>query len=294
MLTSGDEIDIKEGRHPIIEQSIGRDNFVPNDAYLCNRDNQLVILTGPNMSGKSTYLRQVALIVLMTQIGSFVPADSASIGIVDRIFTRIGAQEDLAAGQSTFMVEMTEAANILNNATARSFIILDEIGRGTSTYDGLSIAWAVVEYVHNHPDMGTKTIFATHYHELVDLAGILPRVKNLNVAVAEEGDGVIFLHKIVPGGTGRSYGIHVAQLAGLPKSVIARAQEVLAELENKSPRRSGASAGKAALQIPLFAKGSALADEITRLDIDSLSPLEAITKLYELKRMAQDSRDSAP
>ncbi len=291
VLTSGDEIDIRGGRHPIIEQSIGRDNFVPNDAYLCNRDSQLIILTGPNMSGKSTYLRQVALTILMAQMGSFVPADSASIGIVDRIFTRIGAQEDLAAGQSTFMVEMTEAANILNNATPRSFIILDEIGRGTSTYDGLSIAWSVVEYIHNHPDLGTKTIFATHYHELVDLAGILPRVKNLNVAVAEEGDGVIFLHKIVPGGTGRSYGIHVAQLAGLPKLVIARAQEVLAELESKSPKRSSVSAGKSALQIPLFAKGSALADEIARLDIDSLSPLEAITKLYELRHMAQDNEE---
>ena len=291
-VTSGDAIDIKGGRHPIVEQSIGQDNFVPNDAYLCNRDNQLIILTGPNMSGKSTYLRQVALIILLAQIGSFVPADSADIGIIDRIFTRIGAQEDLAAGQSTFMVEMTEAANILNNATPRSFIILDEIGRGTSTYDGLSIAWAVVEFIHNHPELGTKTIFATHYHELVDLAGILPRVKNFNVAVAEEGDRVIFLHKIVPGGTGRSYGIHVAQLAGLPKSVIVRAQEVLAELESKAPKRGRVPARKAAQQIPLFAKGSALADEIARLDVDSMSPLEAITKLYELKRMAKDGRES--
>jgi len=292
MLTSGDAIDIKGGRHPIVEQSIGRGNFVPNDAYLCNRDNQLIVLTGPNMSGKSTYLRQVALIILLAQIGSFVPADSADIGIVDRIFTRIGAQEDLAAGQSTFMVEMTEAANILNNASQHSFIILDEIGRGTSTYDGLSIAWAVVEFIHNHPELGTKTIFATHYHELVDLAGILPRVKNFNVAVAEEGDRVIFLHRIVPGGTGRSYGIHVAQLAGLPKSVIARAQEVLAELESHAARRSRAPTRKTALQIPLLAKGSALAEEIARLDIDSMSPLEAITKLYELKRMAKDNEDS--
>jgi DNA mismatch repair protein MutS len=291
-LTSGDGIDIKGGRHPIVEQSIGRDNFVPNDAYLSNRDNQLIILTGPNMSGKSTYLRQVALIILLAQIGSFVPADSADIGFVDRIFTRIGAQEDLAAGQSTFMVEMTEAANILNNATARSFIILDEIGRGTSTYDGLSIAWAVAEFIHNHPELGTKTIFATHYHELVDLAGILPRVKNFNVAVADEGDRVIFLHKIVPGGTGRSYGIHVAQLAGLPKSVIVRAQEVLAELESHATKKGRVVARKEALQIPLFAKASALADEIARLDIDSMSPLEAITKLYELRQMAKDGRDS--
>jgi len=291
-LTNEDIIDIKGGRHPIVEQSIGRDDFVPNDAYLCNRDNQLVILTGPNMSGKSTYLRQVALIILLAQIGSFVPADSASIGIIDRIFTRIGAQEDLAAGQSTFMVEMTEAANILNNATSRSFIILDEIGRGTSTYDGLSIAWAVAEFIHNHPDLGTKTIFATHYHELVDLAGILPRVKNFNVAVAEEGDRVVFLHKIVPGGTGRSYGIHVAELAGLPRSVIARAQEVLAELESHASQKGKVSGRKASLQIPLFPKDSRLADEITQLDVDSMSPLEAITKLYELKRMARENKDS--
>ena len=292
-LSSDDAIDIKGGRHPIVEHNIGRDSFVPNDACICNRDNQLIILTGPNMSGKSTYLRQVALIILLAQIGSFVPADSANIGIVDRIFTRIGAQEDLAAGQSTFMVEMTEAANILNNATPRSFIILDEIGRGTSTYDGLSIAWAVVEFIHNHPDLGTKTIFATHYHELVDLAGILPRVKNFNVAVAEEGDRVIFLHKIVPGGTDRSYGIHVAQLAGLPKSVISRAQEVLAGLESHAAKNGKASVRKAPLQIPLFAKGSALADKITRLEIDSMSPLEAITKLYELKRMAEDDKGRA-
>jgi DNA mismatch repair protein MutS len=293
-LTNDDVIDIKGGRHPIVEQSIGSDNFVPNDAYLCNRDNQLIILTGPNMSGKSTYLRQVALIILLAQIGSFISADSANIGIVDRIFTRIGAQEDLAAGQSTFMVEMTEAANILNNATPRSFIILDEIGRGTSTYDGLSIAWAVAEFIHNHPDLGTKTLFATHYHELVDLAGILPRVKNFNVAVAEEGDKVIFLHKIVPGGTDRSYGIHVAQLAGLPKSVIVRAQEVLAELESHASKKSKIPRSKAPLQIPLFPKGSLLADEIARLDVDSMSPLEAITKLYELKRMTQENKDSPP
>jgi len=293
-LTNDDVIDIKGGRHPIVEHSIGRDSFVPNDAYLCRRENQLIILTGPNMSGKSTYLRQVALIILLAQIGSFVPADSANIGIVDRIFTRIGAQEDLAAGQSTFMVEMTEAANILNNATPHSFIILDEIGRGTSTYDGLSIAWAVAEFIHNHPEFGTKTIFATHYHELVDLARILPRVKNFNVAVAEEGDKVVFLHKIIPGGSDRSYGIHVAQLAGLPKSVIIRAQEVLAELESRAPKTNKAPHHKAQLQIPLFSKGSLLADEITRLDIDSMSPLEAINKLYELKRMAQENKDSVP
>ncbi len=293
-LSDEDIIDIKGGRHPIVEQSIGSDNFIPNDAYLCNKDNQLIILTGPNMSGKSTYLRQVALIILVAQIGSFVPADSANVGIVDRIFTRIGAQEDLAAGQSTFMVEMTEAANILNNATPRSFIILDEIGRGTSTYDGLSIAWAVAEFIHNHPELGAKTLFATHYHELVDLAHILPRVKNFNVAVAEEGDKVIFLHRIIPGGTDRSYGIHVAQLAGLPKSVIVRAQEVLAELESHAAQKGKVPQRKASPQIPLFTKDSLLADEIARLDIDSMSPLEAITRLYELKRMAQENKGSPP
>lgn len=293
-LTDEDVIDVKGGRHPVVEQAIGRDSFVPNDTYLCNRHNQLIILTGPNMSGKSTYLRQVALIVLMAQIGSFVPASSATIGIVDRIFTRIGAQEDLAAGQSTFMVEMTEAANILNNATPRSFIILDEIGRGTSTYDGVSIAWAVAEFIHNHPALGTKTLFATHYHELVNLADILPRVKNFNVAVAEEGDKVIFLHKIGPGGTDRSYGIHVAQLAGLPKSVVVRAQEVLGELESHASRKSKAPHRQAPLQIPLFEKDSHLADAVARLDIDSMSPLEAITKLYELKRVAQQNKDSPP
>lgn len=292
-LSNDDVIDIRGGRHPIVEKNIGRDNFIPNDTYLCNRDTQLVILTGPNMSGKSTYLRQVALIILLAQIGSFVPADSASTAIVDRIFTRIGAQEDLAAGQSTFMVEMTEAANILNNATPRSFIILDEIGRGTSTYDGLSIAWAVAEFIHNHPELGTKTLFATHYHELVNLAGILPRVKNFNVAVAEEGDKVIFLHKIVPGGTDRSYGIHVAQLAGLPKSVIVRAQEVLAGLEGNPSMRKKVPHRRTSGQIPLFSKGAAMAEEVARLDIDSMSPLEAITKLYELQRMAQEDKDSA-
>jgi len=293
-LNNDDIIDIKGGRHPIVEQSIGSDNFVPNDTYLCNDNTQLIILTGPNMSGKSTYLRQVALIILLAQIGSFVPADSVNVGIVDRIFTRIGAQEDLAAGQSTFMVEMTEAANILNNATTRSFIILDEIGRGTSTYDGLSIAWAVAEFLHNHPELGAKTLFATHYHELVDLADILPRVHNFNVAVVEEGGKVIFLHKIVPGGTDRSYGIHVAQLAGLPRSVITRAQEVLAELEGHPSRKGKVSRQKASLQIPLFPKDSILADEIGRLDIDSMSPLEAITKLYELKRIAHENKDVPP
>ena len=284
ILTTEDAIHIKAGRHPMVERSVGSDNFIPNDTYLSNNDNQFIVLTGPNMSGKSTYLRQVALVVLMAQIGSFVPAESATVSIVDRIFTRIGAQEDLAAGQSTFMVEMTETANILHNATPRSLLILDEIGRGTSTYDGLSIAWAVAEFIHNYPRIGSKTLFATHYHELVNLANILPRVKNFNVAVTEEGDKVIFLHKVISGGADRSYGIHVAQLAGLPKSVTNRAQEVLAELEKHASKEAKIPRRKAQ-QMPLFFENSLLVSEIAKLDIDSISPLEAITKLYELKRM---------
>ncbi len=290
-LTTGDAIDIKGGRHPIVEGAIGSDHFIPNDTHLSNQDDQLIILTGPNMSGKSTYLRQVALIILLAQVGSFVPAESAPIGIVDRIFTRIGAQEDLAAGQSTFMVEMTETANILHNATPRSFIILDEIGRGTSTYDGLSIAWAVAEFIHSHPALGAKTLFATHYHELVDLANILPRVKVLNVAVAEEGDKVIFLHKIVSGAADRSYGIHVAQLAGLPRTVISRAQEVLEGLEGDHISRKSPSSRRQAQvqQMPLFSEKSLLAEEVAQLDLDSMSPLEALNKLYELKSIARDN-----
>ena len=276
-----------------MERSLGGDGFVPNDTYLCNKDTQLIILTGPNMSGKSTYLKQVALIVLLAQIGSFIPADSATIGIVDRIFTRIGAQEDLAAGQSTFMVEMVEAANILNNATSQSLVILDEIGRGTSTYDGLSIAWAVAEFIHNHPRLRSKTLFATHYHELVELSSLLPRVKNFNVAVAEEEGKVIFLRKVVPGGVDKSYGIHVAQLAGLPMSVVHRAQEVLATLEEGQPRQKQYKVARpkreAPPQLPLFGDKSPLIDEISQLDVDSMSPLEAITKLYELKRKAKEA-----
>ncbi len=292
-LTTEDAISIKGGRHPVVERNLGSDGFIANDSYLCNQDTQLIILTGPNMSGKSTYLKQVALIVLLAQIGSFVPAESATIGIVDRIFTRIGAQEDLAAGQSTFMVEMVEAANILNNATAKSLIILDEIGRGTSTYDGLSIAWAVAEFIHNHPRLRAKTLFATHYHELVELAGILPRVKNFNVAVTEEEGKVIFLRKVVPGGADKSYGIHVAKLAGLPASVVHRAEEVLAGLEDgqsETKRRQTVRPKKEPPpQLALFGEKSPLIDEISRLDIDSMSPLEAITRLYELKRKAKEA-----
>jgi DNA mismatch repair protein MutS len=293
VLNTGTAIVIREGRHPVVERSLGFDGFVPNDTYLCSDDTQIVVLTGPNMSGKSTYLKQVALIVLLAQIGSFVPAESAMIGIVDRIFTRIGAQEDLVAGQSTFMVEMIETANILNNATSKSLVILDEIGRGTSTYDGLSIAWAVVEFIHNHPGLKAKTLFATHYHEMVELANFLPRVKNFNVAVVEEGGKVIFLRKVVPGGADKSYGIHVGQLAGLPKTVIRRAQEILVQLEGEQARlrrsqdiRGGKDVSR---QLHLFDNNAALIREIVQLDVDSMTPLEAIAKLYELKRKAQEA-----
>ena len=295
-LTTDNEVIISQGRHPVVERSLTDTSFVPNDTYLSNDDAQLIVLTGPNMSGKSTYLRQVALIVLLAQTGSFVPATSATIGLVDRIFTRIGAREDIAAGQSTFMVEMVETANILNNATPRSLIILDEIGRGTSTYDGLSIARAVAEYIHSYPRLGAKTLFATHYHELVELASFLPRVKNFNVAVTEEGGEVIFLYKIVPGGVDKSYGIHVAQLAGLPKSVVHRAREVLVELEEDSGKALGKRSAKGRRrpkeavpqQLPLLGQKSPLWEELEKLDIDSLTPLEAITKLYELQKKARE------
>jgi len=291
-LNNDNKIIITQGRHPVVERNPDI-SFVPNDAYLSNDDTQLIVLTGPNMSGKSTYLRQVALIVLLAQMGSFVPASSATMGLVDRVFTRIGAGEDIAAGQSTFMVEMVETANILNNATPRSLIILDEIGRGTSTYDGLAIARAVVEYIHNYSKLGAKTLFATHYHELIEMASFLPRVKNFNVSVIEERGKVIFLYKIVPGGVDRSYGIHVAQLAGLPKSVVQRAQAVLAELEDstKAPAKRPARSRRQAVvsqQLPLFAPKSPLIEEFKKLDIDSLSPLEAINKLYELRKKAKE------
>ncbi len=292
-LTTDNAIVIKEGRHPVVERSLVEASFVPNDTYLANDDAQLMVLTGPNMSGKSTYLRQVALIVLLAQIGSFVPATSATIGLVDRIFTRIGAREDIAAGQSTFMVEMAETANILNNATPRSLIILDEIGRGTSTYDGLAIARAVAEYIHSSPRLGAKTLFATHYHEMVELAGFLPRVKNFNVAVSEEGGEVTFLYRIIPGGVDRSYGIHVGKLAGLPKSVVRRAQEVLTELEEGSraaaksaPRRRQKK--ETSVQLAFFGPKPPVVEELEQLDIESLTPLQALTKLYELQKKVRE------
>ena len=239
MMTDGDGIRIREGRHPVVEQMPDAERFVPNDTRLDGTDSQLIIITGPNMAGKSTYIRQVALLVIMAQVGSFVPAAEAEIGLVDRVFTRVGASDDLARGRSTFMVEMQETANILNNATPRSLIVLDEIGRGTSTFDGISIAWAVAEYLHNNPRVKAKTLFATHYHELTDLARTLPGVKNYNVLVRETGDRVVFLRKIVPGGSDKSYGIQVARLAGLPSDVIERSKEILANLEEGELGESG-------------------------------------------------------
>ena len=281
-ITTDTILEIVDGRHPVVERSLRSERFVPNDAIF--EEGEIVrLITGPNMSGKSTFLRQVALITLMAQMGSFVPASRARIGLVDRIFTRIGAQDEIHAGQSTFMVEMIEAANILNHATTRSLLVLDEIGRGTSTYDGLSIAWAVVEYIHNHPRLRARTLFATHYHELTQLSDLLPGVRNYNVAVSETEDGVVFLHKIVPGGTDRSYGIHVAQLAGLPRPVIVRASEILHQLE--------ASSGKAVRinpnlveQLTLFPETNPLLAELKELDVNALSPIEALNRLYEWQR----------
>ncbi len=279
---AGNEIEIREGRHPVVEHSLNGKRYVPNDVIF--EESEIVrVITGPNMAGKSTYLRQTALIVLMAQIGSFVPADAARIGLVDRIFTRIGAQDEIHAGQSTFMVEMIEAANILHHATPRSLLILDEIGRGTSTYDGLSIAWGMIEYIHNHPHLRAKTLFATHYHELTQLAELLPGVRNYNVAVSEADNKVVFLHKIVPGGADRSYGIHVAQLAGLPSPVIQRANEIMAELEKTSGRAVKIDP-HAAQQAMLFPESSPLLDELKELDINSLSPIEALNKLFEWQR----------
>ena len=297
-LTGNGDLHITGGRHPVVELTMREQPFVPNDVHL-TAEEKILIITGPNMSGKSTFIRQVALIVLMAQIGSFVPADQATIGLVDRIFTRIGAQDEISAGHSTFMVEMVEAAYILNHATSRSLIILDEIGRGTSTYDGISIAWSMVEYIHNHPRLGAKTLFATHYHELVDLERILPRVRNFNVAVSETGETVVFLHHIVPGGADKSYGIHVAQLAGMPRPVVHRAEEILEQLEREAarsprqPRRTDKADGARAqyqrvqvLQLPLFGTSNPAVEELKSLDINALTPIEALTRLYELQKMA--------
>ena len=312
-LDQGDQIRIKDGRHPVVERVLPVGSFVPNDVLLSNSDSgnyagddaRLLVITGPNMAGKSTFIRQTAIITLMAQVGSFVPAAAAHIGLVDRIFTRVGLQDDLSTGQSTFMVEMLETAAILNQATPRSLVILDEIGRGTSTYDGLSIARSVIEHLHNDPRLGCKTLFATHYHELTEVASMLPGVRNFSVAVTEEAGNVVFLHRIVPGGADRSYGVHVAQLAGLPPAVVSRAWEVLKELEetgaaghlsknasrnaSRKSSRKGSRSSSAAMQMPLFQPERPLLDQVLGLDIPNLTPLEAINKLYELQQRARES-----
>lgn len=299
LIDEEDEIIIEDGRHPVVERLLTPgEPFIPNNVDLDNHYNQILIITGPNMAGKSTYIRQVGLIVLLAQIGSFVPATSARIGIVDRIFTRVGAQDNLAAGESTFLVEMNETANILNNATPKSLLLLDEIGRGTSTFDGLSIAWAVAEFLHNKESVRAKTLFATHYHELTELALIMPRVKNYNVAVKEWGDHIVFLRKIVPGGCDHSYGIQVARLAGLPKEVIQRAKEVLHNLEaneltpNEIPKLAlgeHAPMKVAEPQLSIFAvEEHKVRDELKKIDIERMTPLEALLKLEELRKLLSE------
>lgn len=288
VVDDGYELKIIDGRHPVVEQLTPMGAFVPNDAVL-DEANFVVLLTGPNMAGKSTYLRQVALIVLMAQIGSFVPAAEAKIGVVDRIFTRVGAADDLATGQSTFMVEMNEVANILNHATSRSLIILDEVGRGTSTFDGLSIAWAITEYLLGAGKIKAKTLFATHYHELTELADSYPGLVNLSVAVKQEGGEIVFLRKVVPGATDKSYGIEVARLAGLPPWIITRAKQILAKLEasqNKDLRLSQIVSGgydQLSLFVPTTTAPDPIREELAELDLDSLSPREALNILYDWK-----------
>ena len=305
-LNQNGRIDIKNGRHPVVEKMINNDMFIANDTYLDNQKNRISVITGPNMAGKSTYMRQTALIVLMAQIGCFVPAETADIGIVDRIFTRVGASDDLASGQSTFMVEMTEVANILRNATGNSLLILDEIGRGTSTFDGLSIAWAVVEHISNPKLLGAKTLFSTHYHELTELEGKLDNVNNYCIAVKEKGDDIVFLRKIVKGGADKSYGIQVAKLAGVPDSVIERAKEIAEELgrhdivdftEILSNKKNSATKKKKEhldevdlTQMSLFdaVNDNDIIEELKEIDVGNLTPIEALNKLYELQNKIQN------
>ena len=296
VITDDQILQIRNGRHPVVEKFMRPgEEFIPNHVYLNPDDEQIWIITGPNMAGKSTFLRQVGLIVFMAQIGSYVPAEEAKVGVVDRIFTRVGASDNLASGESTFLVEMNETANILNNATPRSLILLDEIGRGPSTFDGLAIAWAVAEYLHNEKVLRAKTLFATHYHELTELTRLYPRIKNYNIAVEEWGSQIIFLRKIVPGGTDNSYGIHVAQMAGLPGSVIERSREILANLEaselslNRLPkmarRQSGRNVDQNQLSLFITQQPSEVENAIKGLDINNLTPVQALLKINELKNM---------
>ncbi|MCR4322462.1 MAG: DNA mismatch repair protein MutS, partial [Candidatus Brocadiaceae bacterium] len=295
-ITDSLELKIIDGRHPVLDRRLAGESFVPNDINLDGTQDTIMVITGPNMAGKSTYIRQVALLILMAQMGSFIPAKEAVIGTVDRIFTRVGASDELSRGQSTFMVEMNETANILNNATERSLIILDEVGRGTSTFDGVSIAWAITEYIYQH--IHARTLFATHYHELTELALLFPGIKNFNIAVKEWGDEIIFLRKIVEGGTDKSYGIHVARLAGIPREVIQRARIILNNLEaatldvNGKPKFAPlktAQNSKQPAQLKLFlSKQDMVIEEIKKLETSRMSPLEALNKLDELKKKLED------
>jgi DNA mismatch repair protein MutS len=289
------EIDIKEGRHPVIERQLPPDTpFIANDVYLDREMQQIIMITGPNMSGKSAILRQTALITLLAQIGSFVPAKEARLGIVDKIFTRVGASDNISMGESTFMVEMNEAASILNNISERSLVLLDEIGRGTSTYDGISIAWAISEYLHEHPSRA-KTLFATHYHELNEMTETFDRIKNYNVSVKELKDTVLFLRKLVPGGSHHSFGIHVAKMAGMPQAVLDRANKILKRLEkshsSEELTEEMKSIAKDEIQLSFFKLDDPLLEqikeEILDIDIDTLTPVEALMKLNEIKRMLQ-------
>jgi DNA mismatch repair protein MutS len=296
VLDDSDRIRLEAARHPVVERLLPRGSFVPNDCVLDGSRRQILLLTGPNMGGKSTYLRQVALVVLLAQCGSFVPAARAEIGLVDRLFTRVGAADRLGAGQSTFMVEMSETADILRLATPRSLVLLDEIGRGTATYDGLALAWAVTEHLHAGDGPRPRTIFATHYHELTQLAESLPRLANAHVTVAESGHDVVFLHGVAEGPADRSYGIHVARLAGLPAGIIERAREVLSELESERTvehleppgRPRGRAARATTAQLPLFGgEPHPLVEELRRLDLEKLTPLEALNRLAEWKRRTE-------
>ena len=293
LLDESFEIDIKEGRHPVIEKQLSADqSFIPNDVYLDREMQQIIMITGPNMSGKSAILRQTALIVLLAQIGSFVPAKEARLGVVDKIFTRVGASDNISMGESTFMVEMNEAASILNNISERSLVLLDEIGRGTSTYDGISIAWAISEYLHEHPSRA-KTLFATHYHELNEMTETFDRIKNYNVSVKELKETVLFLRKLVPGGSHHSFGIHVAKMAGMPKAVLDRANKILRRLEKSHSSKELTNEMKTIaedkMQLSFFNLDDPLLeeirDEILNINIDTLTPVEALMKLNEIKRM---------
>jgi len=295
-ITNTDVLDIKQGRHPVIEKQLPiGETYIANDVYLDSTTQQIIIITGPNMSGKSALLRQTALITLMAQIGCFVPVESAKIGVVDKIFTRVGASDNISQGESTFMVEMNEAASILNNLSNRSLILFDELGRGTSTYDGISIAWAIVEYIHEHPSCKAKTLFATHYHELNEMEKSFPRIKNYNVSVKEVEKKVIFLRKLVLGGSEHSFGIHVAKMAGMPQSIVKRAEKILQQLETDN-RQSGIAKpvgeiaqNREGYQLSFFKLDDPILeqirDEIKNLDVNNLTPIDALNKLNEVKRI---------